>query len=192
MANDEIRPEADATELLLIPESCLSCGGAPRWESICDQWGERWLASCDCGRIETFFPDRRQRTVPRDPLALFLQGHLGARRPPTPPWIRLFLHSVQGDQPTHWRHSPDACETCSARTTLGLLAWPQPSIAGLCTVCLNCGYTVSSYSDPLRGSTEPPLVGSTWAPACAAVQRLRDCVRASRHTGGVSDEELAA
>ena len=130
MANDELGSEADRLEALLVPERCLSCGGGPRWESLRDHWGERWLAVCDCGRIETFFPDRRQRTGPRDPLALFLQGHLAPRRPATPAWVRLFLHSLQGEQATHWRHSPDPCEQCAARTVFGLLAWPHPSTAG--------------------------------------------------------------
>lgn len=36
---------------------CEGCGGRPSWESTFDGWGERWLATCACGRIETFFPD---------------------------------------------------------------------------------------------------------------------------------------
>jgi len=161
-------------------QACLGCGGLPVWESVVDDWGERWLAVCDCGRIDTFFPDRRHpEQQPSDPLTLFLQGHNRPRRPATPPWIRLFLQSVQGPRPSHWRHSPDPCEGCGARTIFGLLAWPRASIAGLCTVCLNCGSTAATYSNPRAGRNEPTLYGRAWAPASPAVQRLRECVYAA-------------
>jgi hypothetical protein len=192
MANEKSNPDPPEPAAPLLPPCCLSCGGAPRWESIADQWGERWLAVCECGRIEAFFPDRRQINGPPDPLTLFLQGHRAARRQASPAWVRLFLNSLQGEQPTHWRHSCEPCEACAARTVFGLLAWPRATTAGLCTVCLNCGYTVSCYSDPARGTSEPPLVGSVWAPACPAVKRLRECIRASRHPADDGGNEVAA
>ncbi len=75
------------------------------------------------------------------------------------------------------------------------MAWPQPHLAGLCTVCINCGYTVSAYSNPAVKGSEEVLIGSTWAPACPAVKRLRECVRASqqpaRHPLDDSDESAA-
>ena len=156
--------------------ACQGCGGAPRWESVFDGWGERWLAVCACGRIDTFFPDRRHpEEEPRDPLTLFLQGHLRPRRPATPPWVRLYLTSVQEPWSVRWRHDSNGCAMCDSNTTFGLLAWPRPFTAAICTVCLNCGYTTACYSNPSAGSSEPTLEGTAWAPACPAVQRLREC-----------------
>ncbi len=195
MSSKHVEEEGDASGVGAPAERCESCGGSPRWERISDHWGERWLGVCACGRIDSFFPDRRRREGPADPLTLFLQGHLAPRRPATPAWVRLFLHSLQGETPTLWRHGFDPCEACSARTVFGLLAWPQPHLAGLCTVCINCGYTVSAYSNPAVKGSEEVLIGSTWAPACPAVKRLRECVRASqqpaRHPLDDSDESAA-
>jgi hypothetical protein len=158
-------------------QRCQACGGLPVWESTTDGWGERWLAVCACGRIDTFFPDRRHPDQPpADPLTLFLQGHLRPRRPATPPWVRLFLQSVEAPSAVSWRHVPAPCPECAAATTFGLLAWPRDSTAAVCTVCLNCGYTTSCYSNPWQGTEESVLDGSAWAPPCPAVQRLRHCV----------------
>jgi hypothetical protein len=160
---------------------CQACDGLPVWESTTDGWGERWLAVCACGRIDTFFPDRRHPEEPAvDPLTLFLQGHLRARRPATPPWVRLFLQSVEAPSAVSWRHVPAPCSECAAATSFGLLAWPRDSTAAVCTVCLNCGYATSCYSNPWQGTEEPVLDGSAWAPPCPAVQRLRECVHSIR------------
>ena len=158
------------------PTLCGSCGGRPRWESTVDGWGERWLATCACGRIETFFPDRRQRSTPSDPLTLFLQGHLAPRRPVTPPWIRLFLNSIQAPYPIHWRHAVVPCEACQSSATFGMLARPQPYLAAICTVCLQCGYVTTSQTNTATGAKQPVVDGSSWTPACPAVQRLRDYI----------------
>jgi hypothetical protein len=156
---------------------CASCGGSPSWESVLDGWGERWLASCACGRVETFFPDRRHpEQQPTDPLTLFLQGHLRPRRPATPPWIRLFLLSVGEPYLVRWRHDPAGCPECETAARFGMYAWPRPWTAAICTVCLNCGHTTAAYSNPAAGTQEQALDGSSWTPACPAVKRLRDCV----------------
>jgi len=57
----ESRSEREAGERQVQPSptQCASCGGTPSWEQTFDGWGERWLGACACGRIETFFPDRR-------------------------------------------------------------------------------------------------------------------------------------
>jgi hypothetical protein len=157
--------------------ACRSCDGSPRWESVVDGWGERWLATCTCGRVDTFFPDRRHpEQQPSDPLTLFLQGHLRARRPATPAWVRLYLTSVQEPWSVRWRHDSTGCALCDSNTTFGLLAWPRPFTAAVCTVCLNCGYTTASYSNPSAGTEEATLDGTAWAPACPAVKRLRECI----------------
>jgi len=90
--------------------------------------------------------------------------------------VRLFLQSLEEPWAVRWRHAPLACPECEANTNFGLLAWPRPYIAAVCTVCLNCGYATSSYSNPSAGTEEPMLDGTAWAPPCPAVQRLRDCV----------------
>jgi hypothetical protein len=175
-ANDEGLAATEASG----GERCAACGGLPAWESISDDWGERWLAVCGCGRIDAFFPDRRHPDqLPADPLTVFLQGHLRPRRPASPPWVRLFLQSVQAPSPALWRHSPEPCNECGSRTVFGVLAWPRRSTAGLCVLCLQCGYTETNYASAGRQS-EPNLCGSAWAPPCPAVQRLRACVYAHR------------
>jgi hypothetical protein len=172
---------------------CLSCGGLPSWESTFDDWGERWLASCACGRIEAFFPDRRHPDQqPSDPLTLFLQGHLRPRRPATPPWVRLFLNSVQEPYSVRWRHGFKPCQECELPTTFGMLAWPRPYTAAICSVCINCGHVTASYSNPAAGTQEPMLDGTSWTPASPAVQRLRECVyRAVHHPSPVEPEATA-
>jgi hypothetical protein len=182
--------EDDSTENEQVGEAsglpaaarCESCGGLPVWESICDGWGERWLASCVCGRVATFFPDRRNPDEqPPDPLVTFLQGHRRPRRPPTPPWVRLFLNSMLEPYSVRWRYGLEPCAGCESSASFGMLAWPRPYVAGVCTVCLQCGYVTASYSNPSAGTEERTLEGSAWAPACPAVQRLRECVYRSLH-----------
>jgi hypothetical protein len=164
--------------------ACLGCGGQPVWESLADDWGERWLAVCACGRIDTFFPDRRHpEQQPSDPLTLFLQGHNRPRRPATPPWVRLFLNSFEASAPLGWRHSPEPCDGCGARTVFGLLSLPRLYTVGVCTVCLNCGMTTARYSMPTTAPEGSLLIGRVWAPPCPAVQRLRECVRTRIEAG---------
>lgn len=57
-----------------------------------------------------------------------------------------------------------------------MLAWPRPNTAAICSVCIHCGHVTASYSNPAAGTQEPMLHGSSWTPACPAVQRLRECV----------------
>jgi hypothetical protein len=190
----EVTPEADqsegATASTRSGQRCLGCDGLPIWESLVDNWGERWLAVCACGRIDAFFPDRRHpEQQPTDPLTLFLQGHIGPRRPITPPWVRLFLQSVQEPTLSHWRHSPDPCEDCGARTIFGILAWPRAATAGLCMVCLNCGATAATYSEAGTSRSEPTLFGRAWTPPCPAVKRLRECVHAAGRSQLATDAE---
>jgi hypothetical protein len=182
-------PGGSASEAGAISRCCQSCGGSPRWESIVDGWGERWLAVCPCGRIDTFFPDRRHpEQTSSDPLTQFLQGHLRPRRPATPPWVRVFIASVQEPWSVRWRHDPAACPECESGTTFGLLAWPRPFIAAICTLCLNCGYTTATYTNPAAGTQEQTLHGTAWTPAVPAVKRLRECVFLATRTTAAEAE----
>lgn len=158
------------------PTVCASCGALPMWESLTDGWGERWLAVCDCGRLDAFFPDRRHPDqLVDDPLALFLQGHLRPPLPATPAWQRLFLRSVSPPAPLRWRHNPVTCPDCEQIVSFGFQAWPTPETHAVCLLCLACGYVSVSYQ-PFRGGPTTILDGNAWAPACPAVQRLRECV----------------
>lgn len=74
---------------------CPSCGGSARWESVLDGDEERWLAVCACGRMRAFLPEL-PALEPEDPLRAFLLGPGRPVFPAAPPWIRLFLASVEG------------------------------------------------------------------------------------------------
>ena len=81
-----------------------------------------------------------------------LPKNLAPRRPFTPPWIRLFLNSVQAPHSTQRRHAFLPCDTCESSATFAVLAWPQPYIAAICTLCLQCGYVtnrITAASAPL-------------------------------------------
>src|SRR5581483_1961392 len=95
------------------------------WESISDRnFGERWIAVCDCGEVHSFHPDRRHPDqLPAEPLLMALQGHRGPRRTVTPPWLRVFLASLQPPRPVHWRHHSEPCPNCDSPVRFGLLAW---------------------------------------------------------------------
>ena len=75
--------------------ACPTCGGHPRWESVLDGDEERWLSTCRCGRMRAFLPEQPSLD-PADPLRAFLLGVGRPIFPPTPPWIRLFLASLEG------------------------------------------------------------------------------------------------
>ena len=155
--------------------ACPSCGGHPRWESLLGGEEERWLAVCRCGRMRAFLPEQ-PALDPEDPLRTYL---LGPGRPifaASPPWVRLFLASVEGPDPVRWRYCHGACPRCGAAASLGLQACPRPAVFAICTLCLACGHATAQYSKPARGLVEAPAEGSEWAPPCPAVQRLRDCV----------------
>ncbi|MGH3018303.1 MAG: hypothetical protein ACRDLU_08015, partial [Gaiellaceae bacterium] len=81
-----------------------NCGSRTKWESLVDGVGEeRWFSICGCGQMAAFLPEQPQASID-DPLAAYLVG-LG--RPifsATPPWMRLFLNTVQGQRPVRWRY----------------------------------------------------------------------------------------
>ena len=155
--------------------ACPACGGNPRWEPLVDGEEERWLAVCRCGRMRTFLPEQPDLD-PDDPLRAFLLGPGRPIFPPTPPWIRLFLASLEGPNPVRWRFCHGACPHCGASASFGLQACPRPNVFAVASVCLSCGRVTATYSKPARGLVESPVDGREWTPPCPAVQRLRDCL----------------
>jgi hypothetical protein len=155
--------------------ACPVCGGRPRWQSLLDGEEERWLATCRCGRMRAFLPEQ-PALDPEDPLRAFLLGPGRPIFPPSPPWVRLFLASVEGPDPVRWRYCHAPCPSCGASATFGLQACPRPNVFAICTLCLSCGRATASYSRSSRGLVEAPADGSEWLPACPAVQRLRECL----------------
>jgi hypothetical protein len=95
--------------------------------------------------------------------------------PASPPWIRLFLHSLR-QQLAPWRYHPSACPACATPTLFWLQACPRPLWLATCSLCLACGRATSQYTQPWKNQGELALTGNTWTPPCPAVQRLRDCV----------------
>ena len=166
-------PEADAAGP--VATACPSCGGSARWESVLDGDEERWLAVCRCGRMRAFLPEL-PALEPEDPLRAFLLGPGRPVFPAAPPWIRLFLASVEGADPVRWRYCHGPCVACGASAGFGFQAYPRPHTFALCALCLACGAATVQYSQPARGLVEAPVAGSAWAPPCPAVQRLRDCL----------------
>ena len=155
--------------------SCPACGRSPRWESLLDGDEERWLAVCRCGRMRAFLPEQPDLD-PEDPLRAFLLGPGRPIYPPSPPWIRLFLASLEGANPVRWRYCHGACPHCGAAASFGLQACPRPGVFAVASVCLSCGRVAATYSKPARGLMEAQVDGREWAPPCPAVQRLRDCL----------------
>jgi hypothetical protein len=158
-----------------VAASCPQCAGRLEWESVVDLYGERWLAVCRCGWLQAFLPDEPQ-VEPEDPLAAFLLGSRRTVAPPAPPWIRLFLRSIEQPWNTRWRYSSEPCGACAERVRFELQVCPRPSWIGTCTLCLACGRVTTEYSQPLLNLHELAVTGSRWAPPCPAVQRLRDCI----------------
>ena len=153
---------------------CAGCGGRPRWESLVDGGEERWLSVCRCGRMQAFLPDRPGHHD--DPLRAYLHGPGRPLNPESPPWVRLFLASLEQPNPPRWRHTPPPCSACQAAAVFALQACPRPAVIAACTLCLACGHTTATYTHLAAGHTEHPARGGAWTPPCPAVQRLRDCV----------------
>jgi len=149
--------------------ACPSCGGHSTWESVLDGDEERWLA------IRAFLPER-PALEPENPLRVFLLGPGRPIFPPSPPWIRLFLASVENPNPVRWRFCHAPCPRCQASASFGLQACPRPNVFAVCTLCLSCGRVAASYSKPAHGQVETPVEGCEWTPPCPAAQRLRDCL----------------
>ena len=157
------------------PGACPSCGRQPRWESLDDSGEERWLAVCRCGRMQTYLPDQ-PGLDPEDPLRAFLLGPDRPIFPASPPWVRVFLASVEGPNPVRWRFCHEACRTCGTSAAFGFQACPRAGVFAICTLCIACGNATACYSKPGRAVFEGPVVGRTWTPPGIAVQRLRDCL----------------
>ena len=154
--------------------TCASCGGQPRWESLLDGDEERWLSVCRCGRMQAFLADSSSPEL-EDPLAAFLTGLGRTLLDATPPWVRVFLRSVEEPNAVRWRYCPGPCPCCETAARFALRACPRPNVLGFCTLCLDCGYVTAAYWQHSRGR-ELPATGGTWTPPCPAVQRLRDCI----------------
>jgi len=158
------------------PGTCPSCGGQPTWESLVEtEEEERWLAVCRCGRMQAYLPDQ-PGVDPEDPLRAFLLGPGRPIFPASPPWVRVFLASVEGPNPVRWRFCHEACRACSASAGFGFQACPRAGVFAICTLCVACGNAGAFYSKIGRTAFEVPVAGRTWAPPCVAVQRLRDCL----------------
>ncbi len=159
-----------------VAAACPVCGGrTPRWESVLEGDEERWLSICRCGRMRAFLPGQPE-LEPVDPLRAFLLGPGRPVFPAAPPWVRLFLASVEGPDPVRWRFCHGPCLACGASAGFGMQACPRPGTLALSALCLACGNATVEYSKPALGLVEAPLAGRDWAPPCPAVQRLRDCV----------------
>jgi hypothetical protein len=156
-----------------VGSPCPACGGRARWESLVDGEEERWLAVCRCGRMRAFLPGQ-PGLEPVDPLRAFLLGLGRPVFPESPPWVRLFLGSVEGPDPARWRFVHEPCRGCGVPVCFGLQACPRPWVFAACALCMACGYVVVGYA--ARGGAVESAEGGAWAPPCPAVQRLRDCI----------------
>src|SRR5438876_408539 len=114
---------------------CPRCGQRPRWESVADAEGERWLSVCRCGRLQAFLPEQPS-LEPNDPLTVFLQGVGRAVRPATPAWIRLFLQSLGEPFHTAWHYRPGLCPACVNGVCFFFHACPRPYWLAGCSLCL--------------------------------------------------------
>jgi hypothetical protein len=120
--------------------ACPSCGGQLRWESVLDGDEERWLVICRCGRMRAFLPEQ-PTLVPEDPLRAFLIGSGRSIFPPTSPWVRVFVASVEAPNPVRWRYCHGACGGCGASASFRLQACP-------------CEATIRALDDPPNGLAE--------------------------------------
>jgi hypothetical protein len=136
---------------------------------------ERWLAVCRCGRMTAYLPEQ-PGLDPADPLGAFLLGPGRQIFPSSPPWVRLFLASLERPNPVRWRFCHEACGGCGVSASFGLQACPRAGVFAICTLCLACGNATACYSKPGGAVFEGPVVGRAWAPPSPAVQRLRDCL----------------
>jgi hypothetical protein len=163
----------EADDTALAPE-CGNCGSRTDWqfESLVDESGEeRWLSICACGQMAAFLPDQPDVQA-QDPLTAYLLGRARPAVSESPPWIRLFLQTVQQRTPVRWRYFWEGCPRCKASIRLEMNASPRPNVVATCTLCLSCGYVTASHTRPGK-VTQSTTRGSTWDPACPAVQRLR-------------------
>jgi hypothetical protein len=157
-----------------LASGCGNCDGRTEWESLVDDDGEeRWFSICSCGQMATFLPEQ-PHVKPKDPLRAYLRGLARPILPETPPWIRLFLNTIQQPCPIRWRYAWQSCPHCQTAVRMGMQACPRAGVFAVCSLCLSCGYVTTSYKLPRR-VTPFELSGTEWAPACPAVQRLRDC-----------------
>ena len=162
------------------PERC-ECGGSFTWESVSDRLGERWLGVCSCGVLVGYVPEERP-FVPADPLATVLGGPGRDRRPPSPPWIRVYRVSSAPPWNVEWLHYPSPCVKCSAPVVFEATGFPRPGILAHCLLCLQCGWTSVEHIRPGSGCSEAPLTGHVWNPLpCPAVMRLRRALFARWH-----------
>ena len=125
--------------------------------------------------MRAFIPDRPELD-PDDPLRAFLLGASRPIFPPSPPWARLFLASVEGPDPVRWRFCHGPCRGCGVNASFGFQACPRAGVFAVCTLCLACGHASARCSKIGTTTIEGPVGGRAWAPPCVAVQRLRDCL----------------
>ena len=176
--------------------ACLACGGRPRWESVVEGEEERWLGVCRCGRIRAFLPTQPSLD-PDDPLRGVPAGGGTAGVPrASPPWLRLFLGSVEGPDPARWRFVHEPCRGCGVLALFRAAGVPAGrgcyrGVRPLPSVRLRGPFFfVVAYA--ARGGAVESAEGGAWAPACPAVQRLRDCVHrpySLLRVGGVARRE---
>jgi hypothetical protein len=151
---------------------CRTCGRPPKWESIVDYLGERWLGVCVCGRLDVFLPDYPHIDCD-DPLQVYLAGPGRTILPATPPWLRLFMNSLEEPHNTSWKYLPGYCDRCGSSVSFGTQAWPRPGVNARYLLCLNCGEVAANQTQPWRNLSQT-TIGSAWTPACPAVKSLRD------------------
>ena len=145
-----------------------------RWQSIRDRLDERWLGTCECGKMRAFLPDSPDLT-PEDPLKAFLVGPEVNELPKErPPWIRVVLLSSEWPFNLSWTPLPEPCPSCSTRTITGGRRGVYPTRGANhfpMKICLACGF--ASVSDAAMVGPERFLTGDQWTPPCPAVKRLR-------------------
>ena len=108
---------------------------------------------------------------PVDPLRAFLLGLGRPVFPESPPWVRLFLGSVEGPDPARWRFVHEPCRGCGVPVCFGLQACPRPWVFAACALCMACGYVVVGYA--ARGGAVESAEGGAWAPPCPAAGASR-------------------
>jgi hypothetical protein len=67
--------------------------------------------------MRAYLPDRPDFD-PKDPLRVYLLGPGRPVFPPSPPWARLFLTSVEAPDPVRWRFCHAPCRGCGVSVTL--------------------------------------------------------------------------
>lgn len=100
---------------------------------------------------------------------MFLQGPSLAVRPPTLPWLRLFLRSIEAPWNTRWRYWPELCPACTNSVAFYLEVAPRPHWVATCSLCLACGRVTTAYSQPWRN------FGNFRLPEATGHQLARPC-----------------